>query len=116
MEKQVCVGSRVSVEVYLGTAAMDSSGKIRRKFLQYKRFLKDDNPEYLRAIVVTSDATFLEKNGGIYCHPESFIGRAMLGRKVGDEVEVNVGGLSVDELRVGQMSGNHLKLVVVKIE
>ncbi len=106
MGKVVVVGSKVTVEVYLGEVKIDYGA--RRKYLHYGKVF--------RVATFLIERNSPNNNFGEHLHPSSFSGRALVGRKVGDDVEVNVGGLSVEEARVGQTTGNHLKYVIVAIE
>lgn len=105
MDIIVTVGSKVTLEVYLGEVKID--GNNRRKHLSYNQVFR------VTTFTIKEDCS--RDDFGKCVHPDSFAGRALIGRKVGDEVEVNVGGLSVEEARVNQATGNHLKYKIVEI-
>ena len=107
--KTIVLGSKVTVEVYLGKVKYD--GNARRKHLEYERFRKDE--DYKEVYIIcdlpkTQDIREISFN--------SFIGRAFMGAMVGWEVEVDVGGLSIGELRVGSLSGNYLRFKILSID
>ncbi len=104
-EKLVGIGSTVTVEVYLGEVKIEGFGQSRRRYLSYALHNS-------QTLVITKDAADL---GGKGLHPDSFAGRALLGCRVADEVEVNIGGLPVEQVKVGQATGNHLKYKVLSI-
>ena len=59
----------------------------------------------------------LRKNGNPNeIHIDSFIGRAIMDRQVGEEVEVNMGGLSISDIVHGAVSGNIFVFQVVSIQ
>lgn len=49
-------------------------------------------------------------------HRNSFIGRALLSREVSEEVEVNVGGLSISEIAHEAISGNIFIFEILSVE
>lgn len=111
---RVSVGSTVVVEVYIARVGINHSGR-RRKFFEYERHLQNGKADWVQTFLITEDPTELSRNPKAL-HPGSFAGRALLGAVVGQEIEVNIGGLSIDDLRVGHQSGNHLKYKIVAIE
>lgn len=107
--KTVGVGSKVTVEIYLAHVKYDKNA--RRKHFEYERFRKDED---YREVYIISEFPKTEDIREISF--DSFIGRALMGATVGQEVEVNVGGLSVGELRVGSLSGNDFKFKILSID
>ncbi len=108
MKNKVEVDCITTVEVSIGTVSITDT-RPRSKYLSYGDVHK-------MRYFVTTDLSLSDKIHFIHIHPESFIGRAILGISVEHEVEVNVGGLSIEEMRIGYVSGNHLKLKVLSVQ
>lgn len=108
-EKKVQIGSRVTVEVYLGRARTEREPHTR-KFFVWERFRGE---EYKETYTIGGYQISSKNPWEISC--DSFIGRALLGAVVGEERIANVGGVSLNELRVGVLSGNHIKFKILAI-
>ena len=109
----VTLGREVTVEVYLGRVCWNKQNG--SKYFIYEEFRPYGRTSNTATYLITDGPTVLgERKGGAY-HPGSFVGRALMGAKVGAELEVNAGGPELGEMRVGNLSGNHLKLVVLDI-
>mgnify|MGYP001601263787 CR=1 FL=1 len=107
--KTTNMGSKVTVEVFLGRVEYD--GNTRRRHLEYERFRRDEN--YTETYILCNSPGTEELREISF---DSFIGRALMGTGMGQEVEVNVGGLPINELRDGTLSGNRLKFKILSIE
>jgi hypothetical protein len=109
LKTSVAINSKVAVEIYLGRVKYNRN--VRIKHLEYERFREKEN--YVETYIIK---LFPRKGEPKETHYDSFVGRAIMGSVVGQEVEVNVGGLSINELRVGSLSGNHFKLKILSID
>ena len=113
----VGVGSRVTVEVYLGKLNFEHTQTGRRTFTEYERYSPNGSSDWVETYLITDDPLILEADSkGTCLHPRSFAGRKLMGAIIGQEVEVNIGGVRIKETRPRQASGNHLKYKVVLIE
>ncbi|MEK7642493.1 MAG: GreA/GreB family elongation factor [Patescibacteria group bacterium] len=114
MEKtKIRLNSIVAVKVYLFQRRKGIVGGKHQIIEEYVRFRENNDYKAIYKIVDRPENSIWQKSE---ISADSFIGRALIGRKVGESAEVNVGGLSRWEQRVGSTSGNHLKLEIVEVD
>ncbi len=109
--KLVNVGSRVTVEVYLGRSLVRKIDGRSFRYMEYERH-RVMNKDYIEVftLVQNPDPKKVDQ-----ISPESFIGRVLLGAQVGNERETDF-GVSLQDVRVGNLSGCHLKYKIISID
>lgn len=119
-KKVVGVGSVVVVEEYQMRREISIEGL---KHAQIETWVRISNPNCREVNGSNKKGCYVYKitktpssNSYFEIHPESFHGEALIGARVGDEREVNVGGPPKSDIRIGHLSGYHFKLKVISID
>lgn len=109
---KVGIGSKVRVELYLGRIVIDKGGGSYTRNVKYEKHLGPMGGCFEYII----DPHYKTTQNIWHIHPDSFIGRALMNREVGSEIDANIGGLPINEMPSGRASGNHLRYKIISID